>query len=120
MKKQEIFKKVLNGNSSYAIVKYDDVEELIWVSCYKNFDEDGDWYLEAPTHLVRFDNFDLKDGNCLKFIEEMGLIIYKGEVYEIFSPQTSPFLPDDFEIELVDELCMLKNLISKGLERRTR
>jgi len=113
MTKQERFEMILNGKSSYAIVKYDNKEELIWVTCYKKLDKGKNWYLEAPNCLIKFDGYDLNNPEDLKFIDSYGMMIYEDKIYEIESPQTSPFLPDDFEIELVDEQYALEYLLRK-------
>lgn len=68
-------------------VKYNDTEELIWVSCHKKFNKGEDWYLEAPNCLIRFDGYNLNDKEHLEFIEERCMMIYEDKVYEIDSPQ---------------------------------
>ncbi len=114
MGKQEIFKEVLEGKSSYAIVKYNDIEELLWITCHNEFDNGEDWYLEAPNYLREFHGYDLSKLEDLKFLADYGMMIYEEKVYEIEAPQTSPFLPDHFEIELVDEQYALRYLVDKN------
>jgi len=113
MNKQQRLQDILKGKSSYAVVKYNGVEELLWITCHKGFNDGKDWYLEAPNQLREFHGYDLNNMEDLEFIDSYGMMIYDNKVWEIDSPQVSPFLPNDFEIELVDEQYALVYLISR-------
>ena len=109
MSKNDKFKILLNGKSSYAIIKYEGKIEYVYIHCFKDFNDDGDWYLEYPCQLYNYGAYnELEDKS---FVEENQLII-DDYIYEIINWQCSPWIPNFFEAELISEIEMAKILIS--------
>lgn len=116
--KEERFKYLkenINGIGSYALVTYNNHTEPIWIHKYENWDKDGDWFLEAPCDLRRLKFEDESEQAMKEYVQELykkehieeGIkyirsMIRDGWLYEIDSPQTSPFLPD-----ILDDLTLI-------------
>jgi len=103
---------------SYALVTYNNHIRPIWIHRYENWDENGDWFLEAPCELKKYKFKNQDDATIREFVEvtwdddhmEEGIEYIKsmtrdGWLYEIDCPQVAPFLPD-----VLDDLT----LISEG------
>lgn len=106
---------ILNGKSSYAVVKYDNKVEYIYIHCFREFSEDGsDYYLEYPCQLYQYGEMNLDNKEDLEFAEEYGYTIIDGIAYEIVNWQSGPWLPKKFSIDLVTEEEMIKILIGNG------
>jgi hypothetical protein len=87
----------IDNIGAYFVVLHNNVIELLWFTQYKNWNEDGsNWYLEAPCYMNRESIF-LEPGKiyCSNTKDGFG--------YEIDSPQVSPFLPENIEIEFLTD-----------------
>lgn len=120
--KEHYFTEQIKKDGAYFNVKYPSGEtEFIWVKQFKNWNEDGSsWHLEAPNCLMKYDNISLEpyyDEEEDETYESPFIHCYiEGNVaYEIDSPQTSPFLPEEFEIEFVtdEEIEAVKYMIER-------
>lgn len=137
--KNRIFKENITDIGSYAIVKYNNQEECIWISRFPDFDKDGDYFLEAPTTLEVYDfnryynmntfggiqkaiesyfelfeknaGFSVKD--CPYVQRDIISILNMGKYYDIDSPQTGPFLPDEFEIDFISEAKAIEYILKQ-------
>ena len=84
----------------YALVTYNNYTKAIYLANLGKSNIKGDnWYLEYPCELREFILNNKKD---LKYLKEQGYIIKDGKVYEIYNPQTGPFLPD-----VLDDLTLI-------------
>ena len=78
-------------DSAYFLVTFDSHTEPIYINKFKNWDKNGDWFLESPCQLMKFQLFDEEDN------------VVNGKYhYEIESFQSVPFLPDK-----LDEMVMI-------------
>lgn len=112
--KQEYFEELIKGTGAYFNVKYPDGEnEFIWVKKFENWNEDGShWYLESPNQLMKYPNITSQD--LEPYYDEEDDETYESPfvhcylkdetAYEIESWQTSPYLPEQFEIEFVTDI----------------
>jgi hypothetical protein len=110
--KKNYFNEQIKKGGAYFNVKYTSGEkEFIWVKKFVNWNLDGtDWYLESPNKLIKHET----DEESLKpyFDEEENEIyvpfehcyVNENVAYEIDSMQTSPFLPEEFEIEFITDI----------------
>jgi hypothetical protein len=125
--KERYFNDEINTGGAYFNIKYPSGEkEFIWVRKFNNFTSDGStWYLEFPNQLMKHDitgislvpYYDEEDNET--YIPFDHCYINETIAYEINSWQTSPFLPEEFEIEFVtdDEIEAIKHMIK--LEKST-
>lgn len=100
--KEQFFNEHIKKDGAYFNVKYPNGgTEFIWVKKFENWKEDGsNWFLEYLNQLMKHN------------VTEEGLKPYYFEqcyiegnfAYEINSWQTSPFLPEEFEIEFVTDI----------------
>lgn len=97
------------NRGTYAIVKYDNKEEALWFANYSRA-VGKLWFLESPNFLIDYGSVANFDSD---FIYDMGLIEHNSKLYEIDSPQVSPFLPEEIEIKKITEIECLKWLLSK-------
>ena len=105
--------KILEGKSTYAVVKYDNKTEYIYIHCFKEFKEDGsDWYLEYPCQLYYHGDYDEQEDKS--FVEENCYNVLNGKIYEVVNWQCSPWLPEYFDMREVSELEMIKLLITNN------
>lgn len=85
-------------SGGYAVVKFNGKTELLYFS--KHTYKGEPWLLEAPNFLHKIN----VEGKNTKDYEEHGYIIRNNYAYEIDTPQTSPFLPEELEIlEVIGE-----------------
>jgi hypothetical protein len=110
---------------SYALVTYNNKTYPIWITAFWNWDKDGDWFLEAPCELRRSEFTDTSDKTIKKYaksryyrkslkfgIEYTKSMIRDGWLYDIDSPQVSPFLPEKLEdLTLISEQYCLDWMI---------
>jgi len=120
----------IKGMGSYALVTYDNHTESIWITRYENWDKNGDWFLEAPNVLHRYEFKDDSEEAIREFVKkqyeeeyiEYGIdytksMIRDGWLYEIDSPQVAPFLPERLDdLTLVSEQECLDYLIHKSIK----
>lgn len=107
--KDNYFQEQIKEDGAYFKVKYlNGEEEFIWVKKFNNWRDDGSsWYLESPNHLIKYDitgvslepYYDEEDEET--YIPYEHCYIEGNTAYEIDSLQTSPFLPEKFQIEFV-------------------
>jgi len=114
--KQKFLELNIKSIGSYALVTYNNQTEAIWITRYQDHCEDGsDWFLESPCGLMRYEFEDSSDKEIREFVEEQykeeyieeGIkyvksMIRDGWLYEIYNPQTGPFLPD-----VLDDLTLI-------------
>ena len=106
---------ILDGKSSYAIVKYENKVEYVYIHCFKKWLEDGsDWYLEYPCRLWEYTGFDAQNKEHVEFAKVSEYTIIDNVAYEIITYQTGPWLPKEFSIELVTEEEMIRILIDNN------
>jgi hypothetical protein len=119
--KERYFNEQIKEDGAYFNVKYQSGEkEFIWVKKFENWTSDGsNWYLESPNQLMKYD---IKGISLEPYYDEEEKETYtpfehcyieENTAYEINSWQTSPFLPEEFEIEFVtdDESEAIKYMI---------
>jgi hypothetical protein len=105
--KEKYFDEQIKECGAYFNVKYPSGEkEFIWVKKFENWMNDGsNWYLESPNQLMKYDIKDISLESYYDEEEKETLIPFEhcyidgDTAYEIISWQTSPFLPEEFEIE---------------------
>ena len=116
----------IKGMGSYALVTYDNHTESIWITRFANWDEDGDWFLEAPNDLHRYEFKDNSESIIRDFVKEqyeeeyteegvkyIKSMIRDGWLYEIDSPQVAPFLPEKLDdLTLISEEECLEWLLN--------
>jgi hypothetical protein len=119
--KEAYFNEQIKDSGAYFNVKYPYGEkEFIWVKKFENWTSNGsNWFLESPNQLMKYDikgislepYYDEKENET--FIPFDQCYIHGNIAYEIISWQTSPFLPEEFEIEFVtdDEIEAIKYMI---------
>jgi len=114
--KQKFLELNIKDICSYALATYNNHTEAIWITRYQDHCEDGnDWFLEAPCELRRFEFEDDSDKEIREYVMELyeeeyieeGIkyvksMIRDGWLYEIYNPQTGPFLP-----EMLDDLTLI-------------
>lgn len=91
-------------DSSYFLVTFDSHTEPIYINKFKNWDKNGDWFLEAPCQLMKFQLFDEEDN------------VVNGKYhYEIESFQSVPFLPDKLDnLTMISEKECIDYMIKMG------
>lgn len=109
--KERYFNEQIKKDGAHFSVKYPTGEkEFIWVKKFTNWNSDGsNWYLESPNCLVRYNiegeslepYYDEEEGETYTPFEHC--YIDGNYAYEIDSMQTSPFLPNEFEIEFITD-----------------
>lgn len=127
--KERYFNEKIKDDGAYFNVTYlSGKKEFIWVKKFKNWTSEGsNWYLESPNHLMKHDvkgislepYYDEEENETYTPFEHC--YIDGNIAYEIDSWQTAPFLPDEFEIELVtnDEIEATKYMIQLEKEAKT-
>lgn len=117
----------VQGMGSYALVTFNNHTESIWITKYADWDEDGNWFLEAPNDLHRYEFKDDSESNIRNYVKEQyeeehideGIkytksMIRDGWLYEINSPQTGPFLPDVLDdLTLISEVECLEWILNE-------
>ena len=124
--KKQYWAPLIGKEGAYFKVKYDNVEEFIYIHKFGNWDEDGDWFLEYPNQLMEYDFTGLHSEPTYYDEEDdewydnpfAHMHIEGNKAYEIVSFQTSPFLPESFEIEFVtdSELDAIKYMLENGIK----
>ena len=119
---KEDFYKYLNehdkGHGVYAIVEYNNIKKAIYFSNLSSVVDNNLWYLESPCCLIT--RGELKDEETREDAESLIEDEYNEDVndyidnyitpmmrnsilYEIENPQTSPFLPNEIEVDIISE-----------------
>ena len=128
--KQKFLELNIKEIGSYALVTYNNYTEAIWITRYQNFiEENSYWFLEAPCELRKFEFKDDSDRAVRDYVIELyekeyieeGIryirsMIKNGWLYDIYSPQTGPFLPevlDDLTL-ISEEYCLEWMLENRG------
>lgn len=119
VEKQKFLTENIKDIGSYALITYEDgFIEPIWITKYANWSEEGDWFLESPCELHKY-GYDINNPKDLKFIKKNNYLIRDGNVYEIDSPQTPPFLPEILEdLTLISEEECLDWILTKIKNRK--
>lgn len=109
--KERYFDEQIKGDGAYFNVKYPSGDmEFIWVKKFRNWRADGsNWHLESPNQLMKHDitnvslepYFDEEENET--YIPFEHCYIEGNTAYEINSWQTSPFLPEEFEVQFVTD-----------------
>lgn len=101
---QFLINKLDDFSGIYGLVRHSDIEEIIY---FRKFRFDGDTFiLEFPNYLRAYEN--ITEEHLKPYYDEEEnewhestfkyMTIIDTTAYEIDSPQTSPFLPDEIEI----------------------
>lgn len=122
--KERFFKENIKGTSAYAIIAHDSGKtETIRITRYEKWNTDGsDWFLESPNILRKYDyraintvdgikkaikdiydGYDYNDEGRKRALDEIMALVTEGVFFDIDSPQTPPFLPEQFSIKLISE-----------------
>lgn len=119
--KEKYFNEHIKEDGAHFKVKYlSGEEEFIWVKRFEEWKQDGsNWYLESSNQLMKHDitGVNLEPYHCAEddeiYIPFDHCYVREEIAYEIVSWQTSPFLPDEFEIEFItsDETEAIKYMI---------
>lgn len=127
--KDELYKFLklnINDVGSFALATYDNHTVPIWITRYKDFDKDGDWFLEAPCELHEFEFKDQSEKHIRKYAKSLykrrcvkeGIQYIKSMIrgewlYDIDCPQISPFLPYNIDdLTLVSEQYCLEWILN--------
>lgn len=112
--KKERYEFLDETGRGFYLVKHGSIVEPLYFNvhgsdCFR-------WWLEAPCHIRKFDGFNLKSAVDVKYLIDSGMIIYKGNVYEIDLPQVAPFLPEELEMMKITEIECLEFILNNKVK----